>query len=152
MDGQAIKIQLMQYCDAFAERRIAVATQAMNNAQQAANDEEKSSAGDKYETGRAMMQLERDNAALQIEEGIKLKQSLAQIDVTLHHAVAVLGSLVVTRSNAIFLAIGIGKVVVENKEYFIIAPQSPLGRSLSNKKVGDSFSFNGNEQVITKIF
>ncbi|MEJ7646603.1 MAG: 3-oxoacyl-ACP synthase [Chryseolinea sp.] len=152
MDGQAVKHQLLKYCESFADQRIAVATQAMNNAQKAANDEEKSSAGDKYETGRAMMQLERDNAALQIEEGAKLKQALVQINNTYRHDRAVLGSLVITKNNTIFLAIGIGKVVVENSEYLIIAPQSPLGKAIANKSVGDNFSFNGKEQVILKIY
>ena len=45
----------------------------MANAQESANAEEKSSAGDKYETGRAMMQIERDKAAQQLNESMKLE-------------------------------------------------------------------------------
>ena len=42
------------------KQRIAAATLAIENAQSAANAEEKSSAGDKYETSRAMSHLEKD--------------------------------------------------------------------------------------------
>ena len=51
----------------------------MVNAQQAANEEGKSSAGDKYETGRAMMQIERDKAAQQLDEALKLKNIIDHI-------------------------------------------------------------------------
>ena len=53
----------------------------MVNAQEAANEEGKSSVGDKYETGRAMMQIERDKAAQQLDEALKLKNIIDQISI-----------------------------------------------------------------------
>ena len=66
-----LKEQLWVQCQKIVEHRLATAQQAMDAAQQSANQEEKSSAGDKYETGRAMAQLERDKAATQVEENKK---------------------------------------------------------------------------------
>lgn len=47
------------------EERITITKLAIANAQEAANSQDKSSAGDKYETGRAMGHLEKDMYARQ---------------------------------------------------------------------------------------
>jgi hypothetical protein len=53
---QAIKAA----CIALLEKRLAISQLAMDQAQESANSDDKSSAGDKYETGRAMGQRDRD--------------------------------------------------------------------------------------------
>jgi hypothetical protein len=52
-------------------QRIASAEEAIRMAQESANQEGKSSAGDKYETGRAMAQLEIEKASGQLAEANK---------------------------------------------------------------------------------
>jgi hypothetical protein len=54
------KIRLFEHCKNEIERRVANFEYAMMDAQASANSEDKSSAGDKYETGRAMSQIARD--------------------------------------------------------------------------------------------
>ena len=76
----------------------------MRNAQEAANEESKSSAGDKYETGRAMMQIERDNAAAQLDEALKLKKTLSLISASENHHVISLGSIVITKTFKAFIS------------------------------------------------
>jgi hypothetical protein len=82
MQNSTVKSKLLAMCIEYVEQRISSATTAMQNAQEAANEEGKSSAGDKYETGRAMMQIERDQAAAQLDESLKLKRTLHQIGAT----------------------------------------------------------------------
>jgi transcription elongation GreA/GreB family factor len=123
----------------------------MVNAQQAANEEGKSSVGDKYETGRAMMQIERDKAAQQLDEALKLQQILDQISLEKGMGKIVLGSLVITNSIKIFISIGLGKIIVEDKEFFVVAPASPLGKVLMGLKVNDEVSFNKQEFTILQI-
>ena len=55
-----LKPALHAACAAFLAERIAAATTAMQAAQESANSDTKSSAGDKYETGREMATAERD--------------------------------------------------------------------------------------------
>ena len=74
MKNNSLKEKLLTLCTQYVEEKINICTEAMRNAQDAANEEDKSSAGDKYETGRAMMQIERDNAAVQLDEALKLKK------------------------------------------------------------------------------
>lgn len=123
----------------------------MKHAQDSANAEEKSSAGDKYETGRAMAQIERDKAAHQLEEALKLKSILNQINPVAVLNKVIQGSLVITEANRFYLAIGIGKIEVEGEDFLVIAPTSPLGQTLLHSKVGDQFTFNKQIQVIMQI-
>ena len=79
MNNSQIKKHLHERCLAIVQQRMCDAKEAMDGAQQSANQEEKSSAGDKYETGRAMAQIARDQAAQQLDEALKLKNALDQI-------------------------------------------------------------------------
>ena len=149
----SLRQQLFNTCLDYVNKRIDTAKQAMANAQESANAEEKSSAGDKYETGRAMMQIERDKAAQQLNEAIKLKQVLDQINNTdPRQSIASLGSVVITSTSPHFyVAISAGKIVIDQVEYIALAPQSPIGKSLLNLKVNDSFIYNNKNCTVIEI-
>jgi hypothetical protein len=123
----------------------------MDYAQQAANEESKSSVGDKYETSRAMMQIERDKAAQQLDEAIKLKNVLDPLSADVQHEKIGLGTLVVTNSKKIFISIGIGKVNLYGDEFLIVAPTSPLGKVLMGLQTNDQLTFNGEQLTILRV-
>ena len=58
------------------EQKIKIAQESISCIQEARNNETKSSAGDKYETSRAMMQAELDKQGLLLQE---LRQQKADI-------------------------------------------------------------------------
>ncbi len=147
----SIKSQLFEKCIHITQDRIANACSTMENAQKAANEEGKSSAGDKYETTRAMMQIERDNAAKQLDEALKLHQSLLQIDIHKLPNNAQAGSLVITTNASYFIAVSLGQITVDGTPYFVISPMSPMGQQLLSKKQGQSFQFNGDNINIDKL-
>ncbi len=151
--NQSLRQKLFNTCLDYVNLRIDTAKQAMANAQASANAEEKSSAGDKYETGRAMMQIERDKAAQQLNEAMKLKQVLDQINNTeVRQSVVSLGSVVITSSSPYFyVAISAGKMQIDEVEYIALAPQSPIGKSLLNLKVDDTFDYNKKTCTIIEI-
>lgn len=151
MDDSSIKHKLLQACQRYVGQRIATATQAMNDAQRSANEEGKSSAGDKYETGRAMMQIERDKAAHQVEEALKLKRVLDQLNPDVRHDKISLGCVVITSTFNVYMAIGAGKTTVEGEDFLIIAPQSPLGKALLGLKINEQFMFNNRVNTIVKV-
>jgi transcription elongation GreA/GreB family factor len=146
-----IKKQLHLRCTEIINQRIAVAKQTMDDAQASANQEDKSSAGDKYETGRAMAQIARDQAAQQLDETLKLKQVLDQINFLASSTRVGLGSLVVTDKNHFYISVSIGKLRIEEQEYFVVSPNSPIGKLLLNKKVNDPIVFNQQQQTISAI-
>lgn len=146
-----LKERLMKYCREQVEQKIQTAQQAMEAAQQAANEETKSSAGDKYETGRAMMQMERDKNALQLAEAIKLKTTLEQIKLHSKGTPIQAGSLIKTKQANYFLAISLGKVKLEKELFYIISAASPIGQKMIGLKKGEQFSFNGNQILIQEV-
>lgn len=142
MDSNERKRKLLLLCQQFIQQRLDAARQAMNVAQEAANAEEKSSAGDKYETGRAMAQIARDQAAQQLAEGLKLKAVLDQINSSHPSSQVRLGSLVTTDRSAFYLSISAGELQLDGRKYFAVSPQSPIGKILLGCKVNDVFTFN----------
>ena len=123
----------------------------MEYAQQAANDEEKSSAGDKYETGRAMMQIERDKAARQLDEALKLRNTLEHLPIHSNTHTAGPGSLVITATKKIFISNGIGKLNVDGEDFLVVAPASPLGKALMGLKQKDHVVFNNETLMIEEV-
>lgn len=114
----------------------------MRTAQESANSETKSSAGDKYETGRAMAQLERDRHAQLLAEAQRMLADLEKINPDITLSVAVPGSLVQTSRGTFFISISAGKLTVEGADYFAVSPASPIGALLLGKRVGDVVTFN----------
>ena len=146
-----LKQRLVAECKRYVASRIETANQAMINAQKAANEEDKSSVGDKYETGRAMMQIERDKAAQQLDEALKLKNIIDQLPIERESEKIMLGSLVITNSKKIFISIGIGKLTLDDEEFLVVAPGSPLGKQLMGLKVHDETMFNKERLTILQI-
>jgi len=144
MDSVTLKLKhaLYAHCQQYVAQRIATARTAMQSAQDSANEESKSSAGDKYETGRAMMQIERDRHAQQLAEAMKLKQELDAVDVEKSYASAQPGSLVVTDRGTFFVSISLGKIALGGQDYLVVSTASPIGAQLANRPVGYQFTFN----------
>jgi transcription elongation GreA/GreB family factor len=146
-----IKHRLFRLCQDYVLTRIESAELAIQNLQASANEETKSSAGDKYETGRAMMQLEIEKHAMQLAALSKQKQTLDKINPEIEFKTVQLGALVITDRANYFLAISAGQFVVDNKKYVCISLSSPIGAKLLGLKAGDSFSFNQQNQLIAEV-
>lgn len=114
----------------------------MEAAQESANTESKSSAGDKYETGRAMAQLDRDRYAQQLAEALRLDQDLARINIDRAYSTIQPGSLVLTSRGVFFVSISAGKLLVDGHDYIAVSPASPIATALAGKKAGDTVVFN----------
>lgn len=147
-----IKERLLEYCRTHVQQRMDTAQRAIEVAQASAREETKSSAGDKYETGRAMMQLEVEKNSIQLGEAKKLKPVLDQIQVNYKHTRIALGSLVMTDHGNFFIAISAGQCTLEEIVYLIISPVTPLGVKLMGLGQGDSFTFNQHSYLIQQVW
>jgi hypothetical protein len=145
------KNRLKRFCEQEIEQRIASTRDAMANAQSAANNEEKSSAGDKYETARAMSHLEKDMHARQLMAHLQQLSSLHDIDTNIIYSLPVAGALIQCGKTSFFIAAGLGKRSVDNVSHIFLSPQSPLAQKLANKKPGDYIDFDG-KMMIVDIF
>lgn len=142
---------LIEKCRQYVADRIAHAKDAMNESQEAANEESKSSAGDKYNTVRALMQIETDKHARQLIEAQKLSGTMDLIHIEREYDQVDLGSLVYTNSGTYFIAISLGRLNVDGKEFFVISTASPIGKLLLGKKNGETITFNAKKILIDKI-
>lgn len=151
MDLYSLKEALLSKCREYVDTRIATARQAKDEAHTAANEESKSSVGDKYETGRSMMQIEEEKALHQLAEAMKLKNVLDRILPNVKSENIVVGSLVVTDLRKIFISIGIGKLNLYDDEVLVVAPTSPLGKVLMGRSVNQRVFFNNEAMIILEI-
>lgn len=143
-----MKQQLLTLLKTQFDTRVQAAQEAMQNAQDSANEETKSSAGDKYETGRAMAQIERDRHAQLFDQLRQERAVLDRIDPDFVFQRVGLGALVTTSVGVFFVSVSAGMVVVEGQKVIAMSPQSPLGASLMGKQAGDSFLFQQKKGVI----
>ena len=143
-----IKESLYNHCMQYVVERIERIQNEIDTYQAAANEETKSSAGDKYETGRAMAQLEIERNSVQLREAEKLKSVLQSIVPGNSTDVVVPGSLITTSKGVFYLAISIGEVMLNQQNHFIISSDSPIGKLLLGKRAGEEIVWRN---VVYKI-
>lgn len=115
-------------------------------------NESKSSAGDKHETGRAMVQLEQEKLSKQMTELLLMRRILEQINPSIKHVKIGIGSLVETTMGWYFISVGLGPIEKDGKVIFVLNPQAPLGQKLVGKKVGESIDMNGKMEEIHQVY
>jgi len=147
----SVKQNLYTHCLEYVQQRIGRIKDAIDGAQRSANEETKSSAGDKYETSRAMAQLEIERNLRQLNEAEKLQQILQTIVTTRDTEVAVPGSLINTSKGVFYIAISLGLVTLDQKQYFVVSADSPIGKLLMGKRVGESINWSNQPYRILGI-
>jgi hypothetical protein len=145
------KKRLLQFCLNIIRERESSLILSIENAQAAANSEEKSSAGDKYETSRAMSHIEKDMYAKQLQSTRQELAGLMNTDCSPIYPTATKGSLVKCGDKNFFIAAGIGKILFEEQQVYVLSPQAPLAGALQGKKPGSQVIFNQESLLITSV-
>jgi len=140
-----IKQKLLEACFHFVENKHKTISNSIASNKNDLFSETKSSAGDKHETGRAMIQLEMEKAGQQLTIINQMKEVLVKISIENTSKVICLGSLIKTNKATYYLAISAGKISVKGKDYYVVSTNSPIGKQLLGKKVGDTILFNNAE-------
>ncbi|MET3978315.1 putative Zn-dependent protease [Mucilaginibacter sp. UYP25] len=146
-----LKAKLHALCVAYIQTRMQAAELAIAEAQQAQNDDTKSSAGDKYETGREMAQQETNRNLAQLNEANKLMVALNQIPVNNPSVKTENGSVIFTNNGNFYLAISAGALVLDGKTYIAVSPASPIGFKMKDKKAGEEFILNEKTYLIQRV-
>lgn len=145
------KQQLHRHCVQILQDRVQQAQEAMDAAQRDANSETKSSAGDKYETGRAMAHLDKERHTRTHASALHDLYRLQQVSVTDVCTEIEVGALVSTNRGCYYLVVGLGKVVVEEIAYQVVSPESPIGAFLLEAEVWDVENFRGQTMEIISV-
>lgn len=148
---QNLKESLHSLCLKQVNDRLKAAEKTIEELQAAMANETKSSAGDKYETAREMLQQEMN---LYLGRKADAKTQLAQlqlVDSRHKYDTVGAGALVYTDSAIYYLAVNAGSFTIEDEKIFAISPASPIALQLKEKKAGDEFEFNGKINKVLKV-
>ncbi len=145
-----IKLALYNKCVQFTKNRLNTINQTIEELQESLTSETKSSAGDKHETGRAMVQLEREKAGQQLAQIQKVNQLLAKIGTETNSKTIGLGSVVYTTKANYYIAISAGEFEIENEKFYAIAANTPIAQLLLGKSINEEIVFRDQKFIITK--
>lgn len=146
------KEKLYAHCISVAKSKADIIQQSLKEVSEAGNNETKSTAGDKHETARVMMQLEQEKLGKQLFEAEEQYVSLQKIDCNKTSDFIGIGTLVETNRGLFFIASAIGKVIIDDKIVYVISHQSPLGKLLLGKKQKDTVVFNSVSYEILALY
>jgi len=147
----SIKLELYNLCLEFVDNRFQTIQNTIKEIQESLLSETKSSAGDKHETGRAMLQLEREKSGNQLAEIQKLKAVLNKVNPEAKHQKIALGSVVCTTQSNYFIAISAGEIGLNTEKFYAISQATPIAKLLISKTVGDQIVFRNTTFRITEI-
>lgn len=139
-----LQLQLLQdKIDAFKDMVDGLATDAQNDA--------KSSAGDKHETSLSMMHLEQEKVNSKLADFLNIRERLLKLDITSGTTIIRRGSLVQVNDLWLFISEALPKVEVQGHTVFSLSAQSPLGSALIGKQENDEVEVQAKKYRIYKI-
>ena len=151
MDLAALKLKVHQKCLYLALTKIESLKSELVGLQEASNQDTKSSAGDKYETGRSMIVLEKEKLGVQLMEAYKLKKALDLIDLGKSINKVSLGALVKESNNFYYFCANFGGLDIADVKVFALSTLSPIGQAMLGKTPGSSYTFRGTQYLIETV-
>jgi transcription elongation GreA/GreB family factor len=144
---KSTKSQIQANLRSILENTLEEARREYLLAKESRDSDTKSSAGDKFETGREMMQREMDKLSALVDNTLNSIAKLDRIADLPTSMVISEGSLVETDQETYFISIGYGKL----DTIYAISIESPLGLELKGKRVGDRIEMRGRNITIKSI-
>lgn len=146
-----LKQKIYTHYKQLANDKISMLTTALEDLRQSSINETKSSAGDKFETTRAMIHAEQERIGRQLKEAMDQKTNLDTINIFTDSSKITKGSLVKTNKGYLFVSIALGKINLDGVQVIALSPQSPLGYRLMGLKENDIAEVNGTRYSIEKV-
>jgi len=148
---KSIKHRIYKRLNELLEEKIFETKELIHAVRESMDNDTKSSAGDKYETGRELMQLEINKYEAQLIKWLELKAEVSKINLQKNFEQVGFGTLVKTNKETYFFSIAMGKLIIENEAYYLISLASPIGRLFYEKEIGDTIKFQNREYKIENI-
>lgn len=147
------KEEVYQALLAQLQGRVGELQQAWNELLESNQQEGKSSAGDKHETAGAMVHLEMEKLAKQLDEA---RRQLSEVekcnpDRMPESNQVQMGSLVYTTTGWYYLITSLGKIILNGEVCFVLSGASPLGSLMMGKGLGDEINREGFKTKILSV-
>lgn len=147
-----MKLQIIQHYNHYLNDRINSLREMIVDLTKDSLNDAKGSAGDKHETGLAMMHLEQEKLNRKLLEVIDTQNKFLKIDYSLVSNQVIMGSLIEANDTYFLMAVALPKIEIEGKPVFGMSPQSPLGELFMGRKVNDTITFYSKNYSISEIF
>jgi len=137
------KPELIDAFMALAKEKVSAAEEMLCSLTDSRNSETKSSAGDKHETSRAMVEHELDQVQAQLKLAKALRHEMEQCIFASPQDTVGMGSLVITSAGNFMICAALGKLNHNGSIYFAISGHSPMSKALAGIRVGDTVRVQG---------
>ncbi|WP_420315906.1 hypothetical protein [Ekhidna sp.] len=137
------KKNVLAVCIDLLDRKISDLKSEIEEVRQSVITDSKSSMGDKYETGREVMNQERNRLNGQLDIFYNQLSSLKSIDPDLHISSVKHGSLVTSENGIYFISVPLGLIDVDGQKVFAISIGAPIAKSMEGKKAAETIDFGG---------
>ncbi len=145
----SIKEKLLARCIELKEESKSNTLSAMEDTQQSAN--EYGAPKDRYDSFRAQLMRKRDMLAQQLAAVEEELRYLRQMKAKIVSSKVEAGALVTLELQTLYILAGLGKMIVDDKTYYVVSPVVPLVTAMKGLKKGDSFNFRGTSMKILDI-
>ena len=145
------KRDVLKCASAAVEEKISEIKIEIEKINEDAARETKSSMGDKYETGREMIEKEQRKLTERLSHLLKQKVDLELIEEQGHETIKQ-GSLVRTSQGMFFIATALGPIKIQETQVFVLSKEAPLARQMMGKREGEPISFNQRNQEVLQIW
>lgn len=146
-----LKRNLKQLCLARLNEKITAFQNIITDLSLDAQNDAKSSAGDKHETSLSMMHLEQENLSKKINENIALRDVILRVDETKISNKVEFGSVVKLNSVNLFLSAALPKITYQDESILAISMDAPIAKELIGKELNDTFVFNNCEFTVNSL-
>jgi len=149
--NNTIKLKVYEAIQAQLIQNKQLIINSLNDLTNDAKNDTKSTAGDKHETGRAMMQHEQEKLRLQLVELENQISFLQKINSENKAEKIQLGSMVQTDKACFYIAIAFGQLKIQTQQIFVISSIAPIAQQMLGKSINDQFEMNGLTYTISAI-
>ena len=148
---QNFKQKILSQYQILLQDKIDIYQDLINSLTEDAQNDAKSSAGDKHETTLSKLHIEQEKIANKLKEALEQHAILSKLDIDQISNNIILGSLVKTNHLTVLVCTALPKITVDNQPVFAISPQSPLGIQLMHKTINSEFPVNNVTYTILAI-
>jgi hypothetical protein len=135
---ELLKLELIQEL----ETQIKALDLELKDLREAKSADTKSSAGDKYETGRESLGQTQNLLEAQKSKLLAMYRDLERVPIDAKDLITE-GALLKLSMGWVWVAVAFGKITVDREDIQVVSPRAPLVLALKTKKVGASIHLNG---------
>jgi transcription elongation GreA/GreB family factor len=149
MNKLELRRQIIDTCNKSLEQSAQIVRATIDEIIKTASDYEGDH--DMFDPFKDDMMKKKEVQIQQLEKYLDDIKLMSKVDPQKIHDKVEFGSIVITDKQKMFVAVPLGKIIIDKESYFAISTQVPVYKAMQDLKVGDTFSINNNQFTIKEI-